>query len=99
MLKKIQWHENLTADEKIAMYKTVLDVLERAGGSMEFNNFMVSTCKRVDFSEVASENFLFGVCTIVQELIKRGYIRLELRNFSTSGFVGYLFPLVNVVRI
>lgn len=98
MLKKIQWHENMTADEKIAIYKTVLNILERAGSSMDFNDFMLSIWRHVDFGKEEVGKSLLDLCAIVQELINRGYIRLELRDFDTSTS-GDFSPLVNVVRI
>lgn len=98
MLKKVQWHENLTADEKITIYKTVLAILERADNSMDFNDFMLSIWRHVDFSKEEVGESLLDLCAIVQELINRSYIRLELQDFDTST-IGDFVPLINVVRI
>lgn len=98
MLKRVQWHENLTADEKIAIYKTVLEILKCAGSSMDFNDFMLSVWRHVDFRKVEDGKLLFALCAITQELINRGYIRLELQDFDTST-IGDFTPLINVVRI
>lgn len=96
---KIQWNEKLTLNEKIAIYKTVLAILERAGGSMDFNDFVKSIYRHTDFSKTktAIGDLSFDLCAIMQELTNRGYIRLELRNFDTSA--ENFTPLVNVVRI
>ncbi len=103
MPQKIQWHENLTTDEKIAMYKTVLDILECAGGSMDFNDFIKNIYKRINFGELknqeSSSDVLIIIVGLVQELIKRGYIRFELYHVYTSILIGSFIPVINVVRI
>lgn len=103
MLQKIQWHENLSADEKIETYKTVLAILESAGGSIELNDFMENIYKRIDFSKLKNWESSYATRTttieLVQELIKRGYIRFELLNIYTSRPFGFYTPVINVVRI
>lgn len=98
MLKRIQWHENLTADEKIAIYKTVLDSLEHNDNSMDFNDFIESIWEHVGFDQEKIEESSLDLCAITQELINRGYIRLELWDFDAS-MGGDFTPLINVVRI
>ena len=93
MAKKI-WHDNMTADEKITIYRIILDILEQVNNSINFNDFVPLVCDRIDFGEDAGDaNF----CAIIQELIRRGYIRLELTEVDYAN--GANIPVIDVVRV
>ena len=97
MTKKILWHDNMTADEKIELYRAIRDILEQVGNPMDFNDFAIQTYFMAGKFFPGGNAEEFDFCAVVRELISRGYIRLELRDIEESG--GKVIPIIDVVRI
>lgn len=92
--KRARWSNDMSADDKVRIYQKILGVLERSGGRMDFDVFAQRAARSV-FSGTAAKDSDF--CLMVQDLIGRGYIRLELRDIAILN--NKIVPLVDVVRV
>ena len=71
-------YASLSGEEKIELYRSVLDAVENVGGIIDFVRLM--KIARHDMNFQSQKDF----CSVINELIKRGYIKLKIRRVKSD---------------